>query len=163
WESARSFSSLAALRNASTNLTDAGDPEHVNGLEVSASFWNVLGESLVAGRAFVADDERQGHAPLAILSEGLWKRRYGGDPALVGRTIDINLVSHTVVGIAPQDVGFASDVDVWLPLTYDPEEDEGRGNRQLTVLGRLALGVSLPQSQAEMNGLVSRLEQEFPD
>jgi len=163
WESARSFSSLAALRGAGTNLTDTGEPEHVNGLEVSASFWNVLGAQLVAGRAFLAGDDRPGHAPLAILSEGLWKRRYGGDSTLVGRTIDINRVPHTVVGIAPQDVGFASDVDVWLPLSYDPGEDESRGNRQLTVLGRLAPGVTLQQSQVEMSGMASRLEREFPD
>ena len=163
WQAARSFSHLAALRGAGSNLTGGGEPEHVNGLEVSGSFWDVLGLAPVAGRAFVPADEAPGHAPVAMISEGLWKRRYGGDPSLLGRTIDVNLVPHVVVGIAPQDAGFVSDVDLWLPLHYDPDEDEGRGNRQLIVLGRLAPGVALPQAQAEMQGMASRLEREFPE
>jgi putative ABC transport system permease protein len=163
WESARSFSSLAALRGASTNLTDGSEPEHLNGLEVSANFWNVLGQKPVAGRAFLAGDDKPGHAAMVMISEGLWKRRYGGDPSLIGRTIDVNLVPHVVVGVAPQDVGFASEVDVWLPLSYDPDNDENRGNRQVSVFGRLAPGVDLQRSQAEMSGMASRLERAFPD
>ncbi|HEV8577851.1 MAG TPA: ABC transporter permease [Thermoanaerobaculia bacterium] len=163
WESARSFSHLAALRGASANLTDGSEPEHVNGLEVSASFWNVLGQKPVAGHAFLAGDDKPGHAAMAMISEGLWKRRYGGDPSLIGRTIDVNLVPHVVVGIAPQDVGFASDVDLWVPLSYDPDNDESRGNRQVIVLGRLAPGVTLQQAQAEMGGMTSRLEREFAE
>lgn len=163
WESARSFSHLAALRGASANLTDGSEPEHVNGLEVSASFWKVLGQRPVAGQTFLAGADLPGHAPVAMISEGLWRRRYGRNPAIIGRTIDVNLVPHVVVGIAPQDAGFASDVDLWLPLSYDPDEDESRGNRQLTVLGRLAPGVTLQQARAEMREMTSRLAREFPE
>jgi putative ABC transport system permease protein len=162
WQAARSFSHLAALRGASSNLTDGSEPEHVNGLGVSADFWNVLGLRPVAGRAFLSSDDVPGHPPVAMISEGLWRRRYGGDPSVLGRTIGVILVPHVIIGIAPQDVGFASDVDLWLPLGYDPEEDENRGNRQLTVLGRLAPGVPLSQAQAEMREMTARLEREFP-
>jgi predicted permease len=163
WEAARSFSHLAALRGVGSNLTQGGEPEHVNGLAVSATFWDVLGLRPVAGRAFVAADDTPGHQPVAMISEGLWKRRYGGDPALIGRTIDVNLVPHVVIGIAPRNVGFASDVDLWLPLGFDPEADESRGDRRLIVLGRLAPGVALEQAQAEMQALSSRLDREFPE
>jgi putative ABC transport system permease protein len=162
WQAAHSFAQVAALRGASSNLTGGGEPEHVNGLEVSGSFWDVLGLAPVAGRAFIPGDDAPGHEPIAMISEGLWKRRYGGDPSLIGRTIDVNLVPHVVVGVAPQDAGFASDVDLWLPLSYDPNEDDNRGNRQLTVLGRLAPGVTLQQAQAEMLGISRQLEREFP-
>ena len=163
WEAARSFSRLAALRGADSNLTQGGEPEHVNGLAVSACFWDVLGLPPVAGRAFVAADDTPGQAPVAMISEGLWKRRYGGDPALLGRTIDVNLVPRVVIGIAPQDAGFSSDIDLWLPLGFDPEADESRGDRRLAVLGRLAPGVTLEQAQAEMRTLASRLDREFPE
>jgi putative ABC transport system permease protein len=159
----RGFSHLAALYGASANLTGGGEPEHLNGYEVSASFWNVLGLRPIAGRGFLSADEERGHTPVAMISEGLWRRRYGGDPSIVGRTIDINLVPHVVVGVAPQDVGFATDVELWLPLEYDPEFFESRGDRRLIVFGRLAPGVTLERAQAEMLAITSRLAGEFPD
>jgi putative ABC transport system permease protein len=163
WQSAHSFSSLAALRFAGSNLTDGSEPEHVNRLDVSVKLWDLLGLRPVAGRAFLAADDVRGNPPVAMISQGLWKRRYGGDPSVIGRTIAVNRVPHIVVGIAPQDVGFASDVDLWLPLGYDPDVDESRGDRRLTVLGRLASDVTLQQTQTEMSTIMSQLAREFPD
>lgn len=163
WQEARSFSHLTALRGADSNLTDGSEPLKVSGLKVSANLWDMLGMRPVAGRAFLPADDVPGRAPVAMVSEGLWKRRYGGDPSAIGRTVDVNLVPHTIVGIAPQDVGFASDIDLWMPLGYDPEADDSRGDHRLIVLGRLAPGVTLQQAQQEMLGLTSRLEREFPE
>ncbi len=98
-----------------------------------------------------------------MISEGLWKRRYGGEASAIGRTINVNLVPHVVVGVTPQDVGFASDVDLWLPLGRDPGVDDNRGDRRLIVLGRLAPGVTLQQAQEEMERISVQLEREFPD
>src|SRR5581483_3952801 len=124
----RSFSQLAALRGANANLTGDGEPERVNGIAASASLWDLLGVRPVAGRAFHPQEDLPGGTPVAMISEGLWRRRFGGDFAILGRVIDVNLVPRVVVGIAPQDVGFATDVDLWLPLGYDPEADESRGD-----------------------------------
>ncbi len=163
WGEARSFSHLAALRDADANLTSGGEPEKVNGLAVTAEFWDVLGLPPLAGRAFIPEDDARGRAPVAMISERLWRRRYGGDPTIVGRTIDVNLVPHTVIGIAQQDVGFSTNFDLWVPMGYDPDADESRGDRRLAVLGRLALGVTLPQANAEMHALAAHLAREFPE
>src|SRR4051812_42902736 len=162
-QSARSFSHLAAFRGATANLTDGREPECVNGIAASADLWDVLGLHPVAGRAFNSQEDAPGRTPVAMISEGLWKRRYGGEPSVLGRTIDVNLVPHVIVGIAPQDVGFATDVDLWLPLGYDPEADENRGDHRLTVLGRLAPGVALQQARADLARVASQLAREFPE
>jgi putative ABC transport system permease protein len=162
--SARSISRWAALNGADSNLTGSGgEPEHVTGLGVTGHFWELLGLRPVAGRALAPQDDAPGHAPVAMISEGLWRRRFGGDPSVVGRTIDVNLVPHVIVGIAPQDVGFASNVDLWLPLAPDPEADENRGDRRITVIGRLAPGVTLQQAQADLQRVASQLARQFPE
>ncbi len=94
--------------------------ERLDGLAASANVFETLGLPLVAGRAFSAAEDRPGGAGVAILSEGLWRRRFGADPALLGRAVRIEGEPQTVVGIAPQDVGFSTGVDVWLPLQPDP-------------------------------------------
>jgi putative ABC transport system permease protein len=160
-EQSRSFTDLMALRGTPSNLTDGGEPERVTGLGVSASFWNLLGIRPLAGRAFSPEEDGPSPPPVVMISEGLWKRRYGGEPSAIGRTVDVNLVPHVIVGIAPQDVGFATDVDLWLPLRRQPE-DESRGDHRLIVLGKLAPGVTLAQAQAELQGIAARLESEFP-
>jgi len=163
-ESSRTISRWAALNGADSNLTgDGGEPEHVTGLGVTGHFWELLGLRPVAGRAIAPEDDAPGHAPVAMISEGLWRRRFGGDPSVVGRAIDVNLVPHVIVGIAPQDVGFASNVDLWLPLAPDPEADENRGDRRIVVIGRLAPGVTLQQAQADLQRVASQLERHYPD
>ncbi|HKQ98928.1 MAG TPA: ABC transporter permease, partial [Candidatus Polarisedimenticolia bacterium] len=163
WESARSFAHLAAIRDADANLTSGGEPEKVNGLAVTARFWEVLGLPPRVGRTFAPEDDVRGAAPVAMLGERLWKRRFGGDPSIVGRTIDVNRKPHLVVGIAPQDVGFSSGFDLYLPMGYDPDADEYRGDRRYLVLGRLADGVTREQAEAEMSALSAGLAREFPE
>jgi len=163
-QSAHGFSHLVSLRNANSNLTGGGEPERVTGFEVSAPFWETIGIPLVAGRPFTAADYARGHAPVAIIGEGLWKRRFGGERSVLGRAIDVNLVPHVIVGIAPQDVGFATNADLWVPMGYDPQgADENRGDRQIAVLGRLAPGITLQQAQEDLQRVASQLEREFPE
>ncbi len=161
-EQSRSFTDLVALRGATSNLTDGDEPERVTGLGVPAGFWNLLGLRPLAGRTFSSEEDGASPPPVVMISEGLWKRRYGGELSVVGRKVDVNLVPHVIVGVAPQDVGFATDVDLWLPLGHRPEDDY-RGEHRLIVLGRLAPGVTLQQAQAELSGIAARLEREFPD
>ncbi|MBK5299102.1 MAG: ABC transporter permease [Vicinamibacteria bacterium] len=161
WQRRVTLLSLAAARDAPANLTDGGPPEHVLGLAVSAGFLPTLGLSPVAGRHFHAAEDRPGGARVAMVSEGLWQRRYGGAPGVIGRSIAIDGVSHTVVGIVPQDAGFSTDIDLWVPMAANLAAED-RNDRRLAVVGRLADGATLDQAQAELNTVAAALEREFP-
>ena len=163
-ESARSVSRWAALRGAESNLTGSGGPpERVFGLKVSGQFWETLGLRPVAGRALDAGDAAPGHTQVVMISEGLWRRRFGGDPSVIGRVIGVNRAPHVIVGIAPQDVGFSTLMDVWLPMGPDPEIDDRRGDHRLTVLARLAPGTTPQQAQGDLQRIALQLQRQFPD
>ncbi len=161
-ERAKSFESLAAVNGENVNFGANGRYERVEGVRASASLWHVLGMPLVAGRAFTEAEDTLGGPRVVMLGEGIWRARFGADPGLIGRTVSVNGEERTVVGIAPQDVGFSTDVAIWLPLTPDPET-YGRGDRRLDVLGRLAPGASLASARAELDAISADLAREFPE
>ena len=161
WQRRVELLSLAAAKSAEANLTDGGPPEHVVGMAVTSGFLPTLGLAPVAGRDFHADDDRPGGVRVAMVSVGLWERRYGRDPALIGRSIALDGVSHTVVGIAPQDVGFSMEIDLWVPMAANLAAED-RNNKQLDVVGRLTDGATLAQAQAELSTVATALEAEFP-
>ena len=161
-ENAKSFSALAALEDVSANLSGDGAPERVTGVAASAHLFDLLGMPLLAGRAFTPEEDAPGGPPVAILGEGLWRGRYGGQTSILGRSIRINGEPRTVVGIALGDVGFATDIGLWLPLA-PPPSGANRGDRRLALLGRLAPGATLDTARAELEGITTRLEHEFPD
>ncbi len=161
WQRRVKLLSLAAAKGAEANLTDGGSPEHVVGMAVTSGFLPTLGLAPVAGRDFRADEDRPGGVRVAMVSEGLWQRRYGRDPGLIGRSIALDGVGHTVIGIARQDVGFATTVDVWVPMAADLAA-ENRDNKQLDVVARLADGATVAGAQAELNTVAAALEAEFP-
>ena len=160
-ERTRSFESLIAMQGRSANLTDEGDPERVLSLAVTAPFFGTLGIRPIRGRAFAPQEDAPGSARVVMLSERLWRTRYGGDPGLIGRAISVNGQSAVVIGIAPADMGFASDIDVWEPLIIQVSR-ENRADHHVVVLGRLKRGVTVSQADAELNQLATQLEQEFP-
>ena len=160
-EQSRSFEALAAIRSGSVNLTGDGEPQRVVGNGVSDDFWTVTGIKPVAGRVFSPEEGVPGKDGVAILSEGLWRQRYGADPSILGRTILVNSVPRVIVGIMPQDVGYTSRIDLWTPLAANPSE-ENRGNHQVAVIGRLRAGTSRGAAESELNVIASKLEQEFP-
>lgn len=151
------------MRDADANLTRGGDPARAKGLAVSADFFAALGISPIAGRGFAPDDEGLVQTRVVMISEGLWTRRHGRSLSAIGSTIDVNLSPHTLIGVAPQDAGFSSAIDVWLPLGRNPEVDDNRADRRLTVLGRLVSGVSVVQANDELQRIARQLEAEFPD
>jgi putative ABC transport system permease protein len=161
-EQSRSFEALAVMGGWDANLAGDGEPERVSGSRVSGDFWRLTGVRMVTGRAFTADEATAGKDMVVILSEGLWRRRYGADPGILGRTIAVNTEPRMVVGIAPQDMGHTATIDVWAPLVINPAE-ENRGNHVVTALGRLRDGVTVAQANAELNSIAERLEQEFPE
>jgi putative ABC transport system permease protein len=161
-DQARCFESLAAVAYGNYTLSGTGEPEQLSGNRISASLTRTLGVSLVAGRAFTDDEERLGAAPVVMLGEGLWKRRFGADRSLIGRTIVLNDAPTTVVGIAPASLNLVTGGDVYTPLTIDLAK-EIRLNHQILVVGRLKDGISMEQAQAEMNVVSAGMGKQYPE
>ena len=161
WRQQITRMSLAAITDAPANLSDGAEATHVNGLKATANFFEVIGLPLVRGRAFTAAEDRPGGPKVAIVSEGLWQRRYGGRSDILGAPILVDGVAYSVVGIAPQDAGFTRDVDLWVPMAADVAT-EGRGDKRLAVVGRLAPGATVADAQAELQAVAGALAREFP-
>jgi predicted permease len=163
-EQSRSFEDLAAVGFANYTLTGSGEPEQFSGYRISPALMRALGIRPVAGRAFAEAEERPDAAPVAMIGEGLWKRRFGGDRGLIGRTILLNGTPTTVIGIAPAALNLSviPGGDVYTPLTID-RSTEIRLNHVLLTFGRLKQGVSIEQAQAEMNGISARMGHQYPE
>jgi putative ABC transport system permease protein len=161
-EQAKSFEGLAAVGFSNYTLTGTGEPEQLSGNPISPALTRLLGISPVAGRAFTDDEEKPNAAPVAIIGEGLWKRRFGGDETIIGRNISLNGVSTSVVGVAPAALSLVSGGEVYTPLTIDPAK-EIRLNHVIVTFGRLKDGVSIQQAQAEMNVVSVHMGQQYPE
>ncbi len=167
------FDGLLAMSYMSLSLNEGqGTPERVFGLIVTGNYFDVLGARPEKGRFFQPDEDKTpGTHPVAVVSYGLWQRRFGSDPALVGKNVTINGHPFTVVGIAPKGFGgmwVGMMPDVWVPMMMHaqarPGEDQmKRDSAWLKMRGRLKEGVTLEQAQAEMTRLARQLEQEFPE
>ena len=160
-ERSRSFEGLAAIRSTNANIARDGEPERVQAASVSANLWRLLGIAPLAGRGFAAEEDQPGRDAVVMMSERLWLRRYSGSTEILGKTIPINGVQRTLIGVLPTDLGFSSATDVWMPLAPDPAR-ENRGNHVVAVLGRLKHGVSVAQAEAELVQVAAGLEREFP-
>ena len=161
-EQTKSFEQLAGIGYATLTLSGSGDPEQFPANRISPALTQVLGTKPLVGRAFTDDEEKPGGAAVAMIGEGLWKRRFGGDPKLVGRTLTLDGAPMTIVGIAPASVKLISGGDIYLPLTIDTAK-ELRLNHVIIVFGRLKPGVTPQQAQAEMNTISARVGQQFPE
>jgi putative ABC transport system permease protein len=161
-EASRSFSQMGAVQFGTFTLSGRGDPENYTGNLISAALMPLLGLQPIAGRVFSEADERVGAAPVAMIGESLWRRRYGGDRTIVGQPVMLNGVSYTLVGIAPRALTTLTNGDVWLPLVIDPPK-EIRLNHVLFVVGRLKPGVTRQAAQGEMDAISTRMQQEYPE
>ena len=161
----RSFEMMGAFNGVPVNVSDQGQPpERFQGLHMSAVIFPVMGTQPVIGRTFTADDDRAGAAPVVVLGHGVWVNRYGANPSVIGRTIRVNDVPATVIGVMPEGFKFPFATDVWLPLGMIPGLEEQRRNaRNLQVFGRLAQGVTREQAQSELTNIARQIETENPD
>jgi putative ABC transport system permease protein len=158
------FEGMAALADQSYNLTGAGDPERLDGKRASANLFQLLGVEPMLGRGFLPEDDKPGAARVAVLSHGLWQRRFGSDPNIVGRALELNGQSCEVVGVMPQGFGFPSrDDELWTPIAFTQQEAASRGRHYLEVVARLKPGVTVERAQAEMSTIASRLQQQYPE
>ncbi len=164
-EQARSFEGIAAIWARSANLTGEGPPEHLRIGLVTANFFSVLGAEPAAGRGFEPDEERMGPPRAVVLSDGLWRRRFGADPGVVGRAVRLDGTPLTVVGIAPPGLRLHFPVDAnvpvepqaFVPFPTDHERDP-RGDYYLRTFGRLAPGASREEAAQEIAAVGRRVE-----
>jgi putative ABC transport system permease protein len=154
---------LAAYEFNNFNFTGSGEPERVAALRVTANLFSVLGVAPAHGRNFLPEEEQSGRNHVAVLSDGLWRRRFGADPNLIGRQIQLSGESYTVVGVMPPDFQFSQGIGLWTPLTLAPAGANRPTGHNLSVIGRLKPGVSLAQAQASMDTIARQLEQQYPE
>jgi putative ABC transport system permease protein len=160
------FESMTAHRLQSFNLTGTDRPERVLANQVSAALFPMLRVEPFIGRPFVEEEDKPGAEPVAVLSYGLWQRRFGGDHNIVGQSIFLDRQSFTVVGVTPQDFLYPLDqpgIDLYLPIGYFSEEWRRDNHNSIQVYARLRPGVSFEQARTDMTTIAQRLEQQYPD
>jgi len=163
----QSCESLSAWTIGYSNLTQGEEPERVQYAIVTADFFATLGVQPLLGRAFRAEEDNPSHASAVLISHSLWSRRFGADPDLVGKTITLDGQPREVCGVLPAGFRFASfpkETEVWLPFGLDPFKDRkyARGASALGAVARLKPGVTLRQTQTELDVISRRLEQAEP-
>ena len=165
WRAAsRTLADAAPVHGGTLNLSGKGtEPERLQAAWVGANYFKVLGIRPLAGRAFAPGEDRPGAPRAAIVSEKLWRRRFGGDPSLVGRPLTLNGQPYTVVGILKTGVQLPSAADVWVPMVFAPQELKQRGAVFFASIARLAPGATLQQAEAEADVIGRRLSEQFPE
>jgi putative ABC transport system permease protein len=163
-EQNRSFERMAAYTDALFNLTGDGEPERVWGMITTPELFATLGARPMLGRDFIAEDGAPDARSVVILGHGLWQRRFRAARDIVGKTINLDGGSHTVVGVMPPGFQFPDKrFEVWRSFTASARVRASRGYYYLTAVGRLRPGVTLAEARAEMGAIAGRLEQQFPD
>ena len=158
------FERLAAVSTSALNLTGGDEPERLPAARVSEGLFELLGMPPALGRGFTAAEMEPGRDLAVVLSYGLWQRRFGGDPELIGQAITLSDRRYTVIGIAPRGLAFPTqDTQLWTPLALTAEQWDNYGGRYLRVFGRLTAEVTLEQARAEMLTIAARIEQARPD
>ena len=156
-EECKSYSDLAAIRNFPFILTEGDLPERIAGLRVTANLTDLLGVSPILGRSFRADEDAPGRNQVVLIGHGLWQRRFGADPRVVGRVIRMNGLPFTVVGVMPPAFRFPREAEIWMPMGFTPEELKGRDYHVLWAVGRLKPDLTPEQALAELDVLMTRL------
>ena len=160
----RVFTDMLATRFVTASLTGDGQPEQLSGKKVTPNFFDVLGVQPVRGRPFTVQEDKS-QTPVVVLSYNLWRRRFGGDQAILGRTMLMNGVPTKVVGVMPKDFFFSDrkNSDYWVPMAFTPEQWAWRHTHFLTVVARLKPGVTAEQAQKDMQRIAEELQKQYPE
>ena len=158
------FSGATAVTPSSANLTGTGDPQLIDGANVTASFFNVIGVVPRLGRGLVDADGDGGGADVVVLGDGLWRRRFGARPDVVGSTMRMDGKPFTIVGVAPPDLNLPAGAEYWRPLVFKPRDvsDSARGAQWIGAIARLKPGVDLDQAKRAMAVVAGRLSRDYP-
>lgn len=166
----KAFQFLGAFKSDSFNLTGAGEPVRLNGVRASAGFFPALGVEPILGRPFTTEEDTTGQEHVVILSYSLWQEQLGGDPQIIGRSVELNASTYTVVGVMPASFSFPHaeempggftferDVRLWVPLALSVGPPIPSESSELAIVARLASEISISQAQAEMNLMTKRIE-----
>lgn len=154
---------LAGFYGEATVLTGRGDPERLTLLRTFGPVLRLTGAGVARGRGFTPEEERGEGAPVALLSHGLWRRRFGGDPAIMGQSVGLGGTSYTVVGILAPGPRYPDGQDVVSPAPRGFQEDGRRGGNYFTIIGRLAAGTTLAAATAEAAAIARRFSERYPE
>jgi predicted permease len=163
----RVFERIGFFNSGGYKLTAGGETENVSAGEISADLFPALRVNAALGRVFTDDDDKPGAAPVVLLSHGLWQRRFGGNPEVVGKGITLDGYLYTVIGVAPKDFSFPSGAELWVSAGLKAaviSEWRLRGNHpNFYAVARLKPGVTLEQARADMNSIAANLEKQYPE
>ena len=158
-----SFSSVSASASAAFNLTIQDTPERIDGEKVTAEYFRTFSVQPLLGRTFTDSEDAPGQNAVAVLSEGLWRTRFHEDPAILGRTVQVNGVATTVLGVMPKSFDpFLIKSDIWVPAAFSSTDLADHDDHYLNVFARLRDDTTLSAARAEMNVLASRQQQRYP-
>ena len=158
------FEHMAAIDfGGSVTLTGSGQPEQIQGVRVSASYFDIFGVQAALGRTFATDEDQLGKSQVVVLSHRLWENRFGADPSIIGRMLTLSGKPCTVIGVMPVNTPFdRSWVQLWTPLAFEPR-DMTRDYHWILSFARLKPGVTLEKAQAAMNAIGARIAETYPD
>jgi predicted permease len=158
----RSMDALAAFTAGNYVVTGGVTPERVRGSRVTPELFTVLGMTPEMGRVLSADDDRPGAAHVTVIGHSLWTDRYGSDPRVLGRTLALDGVDHTIVGVMPASFKFM-DARFWIPMSWTAAQKDARGDHDILVMGRLAPTATLESARAEFTSLAARMAKDYPE
>jgi putative ABC transport system permease protein len=159
-----SFSKMGAALQSSFNLIGRGEPERARGAVVMADYLTTLGVRPVLGRNFTNDEDRPGGPKVALISYGLWQRRFGGNPGVIGETLNLDARSHTIIGVMPPGFDLPAASEIWVPLqiNIDSLPLAERAAPNYDVVAKLRPGITIEQADAESKAIARQLEDEYP-
>jgi putative ABC transport system permease protein len=162
-EQARSFEKLGAYAWDEVNLTGPREPVKIQGFDVTANFFDVLGVQPKLGRVFLPEEQHLGKDQEILLSYGLWERQFASDPNVLGKTVKVDGKSFTIVGVMNKGFIFPLPAEAWMPIDLDPMQHSMRDSRYFWVLGRLKPHVTVADASAEMDTITKRQAEAYPD
>jgi putative ABC transport system permease protein len=161
-QQSRSFEEMAVRMPQDMSLTGAGDAAHVQAEFTSPSFFSVLKTNALMGRVFNQSETQVGRNDVAVLSYGFWKNHFGSDAAILGRKVELDQHTYTVIGVMPKTMQYPSTADLYLPFAPDEAQLRNRSAHNYLVMGRLRAGVTDKQAQIELNLIANRLSKAYP-
>ena len=158
----QSFENIATYGWWNANLSGIDPPERVQGFLVTTNLLDTLRVRPMLGRSFMAEESEPGKDQVVLLSFGLWQRRFAADPDIINKTITVNGVSRTIIGVMSEDYNYPRGAEVLAPFAMTPQQQSNRGNHSYLTVARLKQGVSIAEARADLEAIASRLEQQYP-